>query len=71
MIERCIQTENRIEKIVQGGKTVFSSEYLLHFDIDLNDALKIYINQYNIISRADFIKYQVLLEGDFYRVYTL
>ena len=71
IIDDCRNTDNTIVKVLSNGDRYFTSYELLQSEIDLNNALKIYVNCNNEISHAYFGKHVVILENSGYKIYSI
>ena len=71
LIDNCRKTESDIEEVLSKGDRYFNSYELLQSNIDLNNALKIYVNCNNEISHAYFGKHVIILENSGYKIYTI
>lgn len=71
IIDDCRNTDRIIEKVLSKGDRYFNLYELLQLGINLNNALKIYLNCKNEISQAYFGKYGIALEANGYKIHRL
>jgi hypothetical protein len=69
ILEKSRKTENIIEKLFLSGVTSLKPEDLYKFNIELNNALKIYVDAKNHIKHAIFGRYTLNLEENGFRIF--
>jgi hypothetical protein len=71
LIEKSRLADAKLKILSLKEDRYYNNNELIQLNIDLNNALKIYINCNNEISRAYFGKYAIIYEEKGYKIYTI